>query len=135
MSIDSAPLGSGTAVLACIYYRVACADGPLAVARVRDFQRTLRARHRRWIIEVLVRSDASPAAPVSDALAASDEPLAPPHLTLMETYHLTALAASDSDLGPVPIDVLLTEIESAASVLAPLLLGTRHVEVFAPCAW
>lgn len=121
----------GPSLLVCVYYRVTPSDQRVAIARAREFQRTLLERHPGLAMEVLVRSDPCPAA-LAAAVASGSEAAA--DVTLMETYRLTSLPF---DPGPQPtaVAVLLADIDSAASPLAPLLRGPRHVEVFSPCAW
>lgn len=128
--------------LVCVYYRVAASDCGVAIAQVRDFQRTLRERHPGLATELLVRSDRCPAALAAAAAHGSDAAPAAPaaaDATLMETYRLPSPAPTDPRAEPAadcsPATDLLADIASVASPLAPLLRSPRHVEVFSPCAW
>lgn len=94
-----------------VYYRVAQADLPQAVAAARRAQQALAARHPGLATELMQR-------PASDA---------PDQLTLLETYRPAA--------GPTGLDALRGEVErQMAEALAPWLRGPRRAEVFEPCA-
>ncbi len=124
-------------VLVCVYYRVAGGDSQRVISAVREFQRTLRESARLDEVEVLLRCDLpphpSPATP-PDARPDSVPPHAPADsgadATVMETYRLSLPAGTRAD--PAVRD-FLAMLETAASPLAGLLRGTRHVELFAPC--
>jgi hypothetical protein len=139
----SSPTPGRGELLVCVYYRVGTADAPLAIARVRDIQRTLRGRLAELEAEVLVRCAVSGGEPQvaapTDTAAASNAPeaLAAADATLMETYRLPLPAPADPLVGPLAdpgAARFLRALETAAAPLAPLLRGARHVEVFTPCA-
>jgi hypothetical protein len=128
--------------LVCVYYKVAASDRSLAIARVRDFQRTLGERRPGLTMEVLLRCEACPAAFAAAVAPGSEAASAAPaaaDVTLMETYRLPSPAPSDPRAAATAesstVAQLLADIESAAAPLAPLLRGPRHLEVFTPCAW
>lgn len=96
-----------------IYYRIDTAHSASALALVSAAQARLRLRHAGLLTRLLRRPEAE------NELQ-----------TWMETY---AFVASP------PACVRLTaavqaDIEAELSVLAPLLAGPRHVEVFVACA-
>lgn len=128
-------------ILVCVYYKVAVPDLRLAIARVRDFQRTLGERRPGLAMEVLVRSEACPAASTAAVAAGSEAAVTAPavaDVTLMETYRLISPAPTDplalACVAAPGVAELLSDIDAAATPLAPLLRGPRHLEVFAPCA-
>jgi hypothetical protein len=93
-----------------VYYRVAVADLGLCVLAVRSLQAELRRAHPGLICELLQRPGSEDAAG---------------QRTLMETY---------ARPGGVD-DALQAHIaHAAATALALLAAGQRHVEVFEPCA-
>ena len=123
------------AMLVCVYYRVAACDSQRVISGVREFQRTLRPGSGAIEAEVLLRCDLpphpTPAAP-PDARPDSVPSHAPADdagadATVMETYRLSL--PDDAALR----DFLAT-LDTAASPLAGLLRGARHVELFVPCA-
>ena len=127
MEKPPAPVVTPPGALVCVYYEVALLDRPAAISQVREFQRRLAGRWPGLAMEVLVRCESGPAAAVETGRA-----------TLMETYRHTLDRAASRDAGPAcdpaPMPALLAALEDAALPLRPLLRGTRHVEVFAPCA-
>jgi len=129
-------------MLVCVYYRVASGDAQRVISEVREFQRTLRAGRLLDDAQVLLRCDlplqASPLLPPDDC--ATDVPSAPPHrvdpdadATVMETYRLPLPAFAGPDADAV-VRQFLGTLETAAQPIAASLRGTRHVELFAPCA-
>ncbi len=135
-----------TALLVCIYYRVAAGDSPRVISAVREFQRTLRTGGGAIEAEVLLRCDLPQ--PASSALLPDDRTaslrtFAPPagldapvdpaaDATVMETYRLALPAAAGPEADAV-VRAFLTTLETASMPHASLLRGTRHVELFAPC--
>jgi hypothetical protein len=125
-------------MLVCVYYRVAAGDAGRVISEVREFQRTLRPAAVADGAEVLLRCDlplqASPLPP-HDARApslASTDPPTGADATVMETYRLPSPAAgADADAA---VHAFLATLETAALPIAALVHGTRHVELFAPCA-
>ena len=125
-------------MLVCVYYRVAGNDSQRVISAVREFQRTLRQSGRADEVEVLLRCDLpshQPAATPPDARPDSIPPHDPADdagadATVMETYRLSLPAGTQAE--PALRD-FLAELETAASPLAGLLRGARHVELFAPC--
>jgi Domain of unknown function (DUF4936) len=96
-----------------IYYRVDLADSATLRRTVMAYQADLRAQFP-WLHARLLRRP-----------QATDG-----QETWMETY------SADPALNSAGITAsVVTQIEQAAAVLAPLLRGARHVEVFHPCAW
>ena len=92
-----------------IYYRLRSIDVAAARALVIDFQAQLRRHHPQLIARLLRRPD--------DAV---DD-----RQTWMETY------STDPVREPAGVTAeLQAAIEARAAVLAPLLDGPRHVEVF-----
>ena len=141
------------AMLVCAYYRVAASDSHRVISGVREFQRTLRQRSGVNDVEVLLRCDLplpdSPDSLASSSVALPDAPTAfvpsldPPtgrdarvapgvDATVMETYRLLLPAAAGPDADDV-VRAFLATLEAAATPLASLLRGARHVELFAPC--
>ena len=134
-------------MLVCVYYRVAAGDSQRVISRVREFQRTLRQGSGANEAQVLLRCDlpsqASPA-PLPDERPASLRTFDPPagldapvdpaaDATVMETYRLPLPAAAGPDADAV-VRAFLDMLETASVPHARLLRGTRHVELFAPCA-
>ena len=134
------------AMLVCVYYRVAAADSQRVISTVREFQRTLQQGGRVDEVEVLLRCDLpSTASPAShpDAPPVSVPSLDPPagrdardpvgmDATVMETYRLSCAVAGAN--ASAAMNTFLATLEVAAAPLAGLLRGTRHVELFVPCA-
>ena len=135
------------AILVCVYYRVAAGDSQRVISSVREFQRTLRPSSGAIEAEVLLRCDlpsqASPA-PLPDDRPASLRTFDPPagldapvdtvaDATVMETYRLPLPAAAGPEADAV-VRAFLEVLETASVPHASLLRGTRHVELFAPCA-
>ena len=134
-------------MLVCVYYRVAAGDSPRVISGVREFQRTLRPSSGAIEAEVLLRCDlpsqASPA-PLPDDRPASLRTFEPPagldapvdpaaDATVMETYRLPLPAPAGTEADAV-VRAFLDMLETASVPHASLLRGTRHVELFAPCA-
>ena len=122
-----------------VYYRVARRDSQRVIAAVREFQRTLRESGRADEVEVLLRCDL-PAHDPPDARPDSN----PSHVsaddvvvdsgvdaTVMETYRLSLPPGPRAELA---LRDFLAALEMASAPLGGLLRGTRHVELFAPCA-
>ena len=132
-----------SAMLVCVYYRVAACDSQRVISGVREFQRTLRQASGVNEAEVLLRC-ALPS-PVSPASLPDDRPASlhtnepPPGIdpaadaTVMETYRL-ALPSTDGAQTDAVVRAFLATLESAFAPHASLLRGARHVELFAPCA-
>jgi len=123
-----------SAVLVCVYYRVAHGDSPRVISAVREFQRTLRQSARADEVQVLLRCDLPPPEPPAAPPDARPDSVPPPpawaDATVMETYRLVLPdAGADAALRD-----FLAILESAFAPLAGLLRGTRHVELFSPCA-
>jgi len=97
-----------------IYYRIEVANAQNAFAVARDMQRGLRERHPGLAARLMRRLDEPSPHQTSD------------QQTWMETYSL-------HDAGGVSTS-LQAEIEAAAAGLKPYIAGTRHTEVFVPCA-
>ena len=142
------------AILVCVYYRVAASDSRRVISSVREFQRTLRQRSGVNEVEVLLRCDLllpdSPSSLASSSVALPDAPTAfvpsldPPtgrdarvapgvDATVMETYRLLLPAAAAGPDADAVVRAFLATLEAAATPLASLLRGARHVELFAPC--
>jgi hypothetical protein len=136
-----------SALLVCIYYRVAAHDSTRVISAVREFQRTLPQSSGAMEAQVLLRCDLpsplSPAAPPDDRTA-SLHTLEPPSgrdarvdpaadATVMETYRLS-LPSLGSAQADAQVRDFLASLEAASAPLASLLRGARHVELFAPCA-
>jgi len=135
------PALSATELLVCVYYRVDRADAPVAIALVRDIQRTLAARFDGLQPQVLVRCEQrpgpTPAAPRDSG--ATSAPVVAADDTVMETYRLPLPANPARPSPGSPVDTpevtrLLQALELECAPLAALLRGERHVEVFLPCA-
>jgi hypothetical protein len=130
-------------MLVCVYYRVAAGDSQRVISGVREFQRTLHRRDSAVEAEVLLRCDltsqAFPASP-PDARPRSAPPHDPPvdavdpgaDATVMETYRLPLLAAAGPAAEAV-VRAFLATLATASQPMDRLLLGARHVELFAPC--
>ena len=130
-------------MLVCIYYRVAACDSQRVISGVREFQRTLRQSSGVDEAEVLLRCalpsaispaslpDARPASPATNEPPPGTEPGA--DATVMETYRLALPAAAGPEADAVG-RAFLEVLETASVPHARLLRGTRHVELFAPCA-
>ena len=95
-----------------IYYRIAPGSATNALRVVQAMQQRLQERHPGLQARLLRRPDET-----HDQSSAQQ--------TWMEIY-------SFRDAGGVS-PALQTDIEAEAAVLAPLILGTRHTEVFIPC--
>jgi hypothetical protein len=93
-----------------IYYRTTFENASVLHATVSRLQDDLRARHPGLQARLMRRPDAA------DGLH-----------TWMETY-------ADPHNKNGITDALQREIDAAALVLAPLLVGPRHVESFVTCA-
>lgn len=108
---------------AYVYYRVAPADAAACVQAVQTLQQQWVARHPGLQAQLLVKQPAPPAGapPSPDA----DRPAL---TTLMEIY-----AWLPADAAAQAPDAATLEAALAACT-APWVDGTRHVEVFAPCA-
>jgi hypothetical protein len=134
-------------MLVCVYYRVAADDSRRVISTVREFQRTLQHGGGAGEVEVLLRCDlpsaVSPAAP-PDARPPTVRPPDPPsgadarvdpgaEATVMETYRLDLPATAGADADAV-VRAFLDTLEAAASPLASLVRGARHIELFSPCA-
>ena len=126
-------------MLICIYYRVAAGDSPRVISAVREFQRTLQESGRADEVEVLLRCDLPAPDPPASPPDARPDPL-PSHApsgdagadaTVMETYRLALPSGTPAERA---VRDFLAMLETAASPLADLLRGPRHVELFTPCA-
>jgi hypothetical protein len=96
-----------------IYYRSQARHAPLVKTTVAAFQQALRRRHGGLETRLLCR----------DGSASTS-------MTWMETYRISTAANA-----PGVDAALQAEIESlAATALAGVIDGQRHVEVFEPCA-
>jgi hypothetical protein len=94
-----------------IYYRLRPIDAPSALALVRAFQADLRKQHPQLIARLLCRDDEIDG-----------------RQTWMEIY------STDPARAPKGVDVeTQSAIESCALVLATLVDGPRHTEVFIAC--
>jgi Domain of unknown function (DUF4936) len=91
-----------------VYYRVHAAAWQDALAAVQRYQQRLRSEHPGLTARVLRRAEEQQA----DAV------------TLMEVYRI------DGDARVGINGALQAQIESAATALAPWLVGTRHTERF-----
>ena len=126
-------------MLVCVYYRVAAHDAARVISEVREFQRTLRPGSGASEAEVLLRCDLplhdSPLLPPDDRAPSlpADRPPPGADATVMETYRLPLPAAAGPDADAV-VRTFLGMLETAAQPIASSLRGTRHVELFAPCA-
>lgn len=95
-----------------IYYRSAEDEAAGVVGQVREFQARLTAGHPGLEARLMCRPE------IVDGVH-----------TWMETYAMNAADHPDGISA-----ALAQEIEQQALCLVPCLIGTRHVEVFAPCA-
>ena len=129
--------GTSFHLLVCVWYRVARSDADAVIRAVRDIQRGLEGHVALVDAEILLRSDvpdpgAAPATPPASASTApmTAQPPAGPagDATLMETYRLRAGTADTQRAA------FLAMLEAHAAPLATRVIGTRHVEVFLPCA-
>lgn len=127
-----------TEMVVCVYYRVAAGDAPRVISTVREFQRTLRAGDGALEAEVLLRCDLPTAPAASDDLSPPVSTPAPPppgaDATVMETYRFALPAPAGTAAAAAGLRGFLGALEAAASPLAGLLRGARHVELFCPCA-
>ena len=95
-----------------VYYRVAPVDATRARAAALAMQALLQAQHPHLRARLLRQP------------GEADGPQ-----TWMEAY------STDAQAAPAGVDTDLQEsIEAAARVLAPLISGQRHIEVFIACA-
>lgn len=94
-----------------IYYRLRSIDAAAAHAAVQTFQAELRARCPALIARLLRRIEANDGCQ-----------------TWMEAYATDPLRDA-AGISPE----MQTDIEARARVLAPLLAGPRHIEVFVAC--
>ena len=99
-----------------IYYRIDAGSAASALQAAQAMQQGLREKHPQLAARLWRRPDEPGDSPTDDT---------PTQQTWMETY-------SFADTGVTP--ELQAEIEDAASVLLPFIVGTRHTEVFVPCA-
>jgi hypothetical protein len=97
-----------------IYYRIEEDGAHSALVAAQQMQRRLRERHPALTAQLMCRLDEASHRHTSD------------QQTWMETYSLR-------EAGGVSI-ALQAEIEAEAAALAPFIAGTRHTEVFVPCA-
>lgn len=97
-----------------VYYRVRSADTPGVLTAVSGLQTDLRQRHPGLLTQLLRRPEEQDGCQ-----------------TWMEAYAVTSAEPSPEDTQPQGITpALQAQIEASAAVLAPLLAGARHVEVF-----
>jgi len=97
-----------------IYYRSPAERSAEVAGRVRAFQARLVALHPQLTARLLRRPGQRDDGAV----------------TWMETYAIHTMSPSDG------VDrTLESEIEAAAESLRGCIDGTRHIEVFEPCAW
>ena len=130
-------------MLVCVYYRVGVSDAPRVISQVREFQRTLLRSQALDDAQVLLRCDlplhASPLPPSDDRAPDVSSTPSPGRVdpdadaTVMETYRLPLPAFAGPDADAV-VRRFLGTLETAAQPIAASLRGTRHVELFAPCA-
>jgi hypothetical protein len=124
-------------MLVCVYFRVAAGDSERVISTVREFQRTLRPDSGAWEAEVLLRCVLPTAAAAPDDRSPPASTHAPPppgaDATVMETYRFPLPAPADGALAAAVVREFLDALEAAATPLAGLLRGTRHVELFSPC--
>ena len=126
-------------MLVCVYYRVGADDAQRVISTVREFQRTLRPGRGACEAEVLLRCDLllPAAAAPDDRPPVVSTPAPPPpgaDATVMETYRFALPAPADRPAAAAVVREFLDALDSAASPLAGLMRGTRHVELFCPCA-
>ncbi len=96
-----------------IYYRVAEADANVAFSTANACQARLRERHPGLVARLLRRPDAQ----IQEGRSLQ---------TWMEIYSMPQAE------GVSP--ALEAEIAREASAMAAIVVGTRHTEVFVPCA-
>lgn len=99
-----------------IYYRIHATSAASALNAAQAMQQGLREKHPQLAARLWRRPDEPGSSPTDDTTTQQ---------TWMETY-------SFADTGVTP--ALQAEIEEAASVLLPFIVGSRHTEVFVPCA-
>ena len=114
------------AALVCVYYKVAADRCDAMIAAVREIQRSVAALPCAPEAELHLRSisfssplRAAVPTPSDAAMASTGE------CTLMETYRLSDVAG---------IEPLLSVLDAQSQRLAPMLTGSRHLELFTPCA-
>ncbi|MBW8829884.1 MAG: DUF4936 family protein [Burkholderiales bacterium] len=95
-----------------IYYRIEASSAAFALDAAQAMQYRLRTRFPTLAARLLRRPDEPGTTP-------NDQQ------TWMEIY-------SSPDSGGISPG-LQAEIEAEAAVLAPFIVGTRHIEVFVPC--
>ena len=95
-----------------IYYRIRADGAHDALVVAQSMQARLRQRHPGLTARLLRRPDEQD-----------------PHPTWMETY---AFHQDGENVGVTPL--MEADIVAEAAALAPFLAGTRHTEVFVPCA-
>ena len=87
--------------------------------------------------EVLLRCDLPTADPAPDDRPPLVSTHAPPpsgaDATVMETYRFPLPARAGDATAAAMVRAFLDELEAAATPLAGLLRGARHVELFCPC--
>ncbi len=137
--VDAGRTGDpGHSLLVCIYYRVAAADAERTILAVREFQRTLAGHVGLSGSEVLLRFGLPNAATAPDPVPASSSVPVPDvpdaDATLMETYRLALPAPAGSPRADAAVAAFLAALEARAAAVLSLVRGTRHVELFAPCA-
>lgn len=93
-----------------IYYRIQVAEVSLALATVSQFQARLRVRHPGLSARLLRRPDEQDNTQ-----------------TWMEIY---SFALAEDGVTPE----IESDIAAEATALSPFMTGTRHIEVFVPCA-
>ncbi|HEY0859249.1 MAG TPA: DUF4936 family protein [Albitalea sp.] len=98
-----------------IYYRIDVAGAASALVAAQAFQRRLRERHPGLTARLLRRPD-DPTAQADDRQTDTQ--------TWMEIYSFEGGISA----------ALQADIDAEAAALAPFLRGTRHIEVFVPCA-
>ncbi len=99
-----------------IYYRIHANGAACALEAAQAMQQGLREKHPQLAARLWRRPDEPGNSPTDDTTTQQ---------TWMETY-------SFADTGVTP--ELQVEIEEAAAVLLPFIAGSRHTEVFVPCA-
>jgi hypothetical protein len=99
-----------------IYYRIDARRAPCALEAAQAMQQGLRDKHPQLAARLWRRPDEPGSSPTDET---------PTQQTWMETY-------SFADTGVTP--ELQAEIEEAAAGLLPFIVGSRHTEVFVPCA-
>ena len=99
-----------------IYYRIDAGSAQSALKAAQAMQHGLCEKHPQLAARLWRRPDEPGGSPTDEAATQQ---------TWMETY-------SFADSGVTP--ELQAEIEEAASVLKAFIVGSRHTEVFVPCA-